>query len=231
MTVDPLDDALFSFMDHTVSGKILTIYSPSTTANQFGPKAALQYFPLDAPQTSREMWATANDIGQSYATKSQPFQLDCPGEEVNNDVFINFTPVPAPPTQWWYPEDVGSRWDGAYSESSYSPKIPANSTDIGSPADGDHTHSASSSSITESPSHLWHDLTPPVHDIANTGTGSAVDIGSSSGMKHQVMVPGTELSTETSWGYNAIFEPYVACYPSESTSFQRVRPFLQVMMF
>jgi hypothetical protein len=33
MTVDPLDDALFSFMDNTVSGKTRTVNSPSTTAN------------------------------------------------------------------------------------------------------------------------------------------------------------------------------------------------------
>ena len=28
MAVDPLDDALFTFMDNTVSGKLRTVYSP-----------------------------------------------------------------------------------------------------------------------------------------------------------------------------------------------------------
>jgi hypothetical protein len=62
--------------------------------------------------------------------------------------------------------------------------------------------------------------------MADAGTDSAVYIGSSSGMEQQVMMPETELSMETSWGDNAIFEPYVTSYPSESTEFQRVRPFL-----
>jgi hypothetical protein len=194
------------------------------------PKAAPQHDPIDAPQTSLEMWATGYDHDQAYATQSQSLQLGCLGE-VNNDDFTNFTPVQAPPTQWWYPEDVGAGWDGAYSESSCSPKPPANSTDMGLPADEDPTPSASSSSITGSPSHLWHGLTPPVCDIANTGTGSAVYIGSSSGMEQRVMMPGTEPSMETSWGDNAIFEPYVASYSSESTEFQRVRPFLRVTTF
>ena len=38
MTVDPLDDALFSFMDNTVSSKTRTIYSLSRTANEFDPE-------------------------------------------------------------------------------------------------------------------------------------------------------------------------------------------------
>ena len=33
MTVDPLDDALISSMDNTVSGKTRTIHSPSMTAS------------------------------------------------------------------------------------------------------------------------------------------------------------------------------------------------------
>ena len=33
MTVDQLDDALFSFMDNTVSSKTRTVYSRSTTTN------------------------------------------------------------------------------------------------------------------------------------------------------------------------------------------------------
>ena len=63
------------------------------------------------------MWATGYDQDQVYAMQSQPFQFEYPGEEVNNDDFINFTPVPAPPTQLWYPEDIGAGWDGGYSES------------------------------------------------------------------------------------------------------------------
>jgi hypothetical protein len=69
------------------------------------------------------MWATAYDNDQAYATQSQHFQLGYP-EEVNNDDFVNFAPVPAPPAQWWYPEDVGAGWDETYSESSCSPKPP-----------------------------------------------------------------------------------------------------------
>ena len=197
------------------------------------PKVAPQYFPLDASQPSLEMWETSYDNDQACAAPFQPFQLEYPGGEVNNDDFINFTPVPAPPTQWWYPDDVGAGWNRPYNKSLCSPKPTPNSTDIGLPEDGDPTSSASSPSITGSPSHLWHGLTPPVRDMANTGTSSAVYIGSSSGMEQQVMRPGTEPSAETSWGDNTVFEPYIASYPSEPTEFQKVkvRPFLRKTMF
>jgi hypothetical protein len=33
MTVDPIDDDLFSFMDNAVSGKTRTVYSPPRAAN------------------------------------------------------------------------------------------------------------------------------------------------------------------------------------------------------
>ena len=75
------------------------------------------------------MWATAYDNDQAYATQSQPFQFGC-HEGVSNEDFINFAPVPASPSQWWYPEDGGAGWDGGYSESLCSPEPPANSTDI-----------------------------------------------------------------------------------------------------
>ena len=167
------------------------------------------------------MWATGYDHDQAYGTQSQSLQLGCLGE-VNNDDFINFTPVQAPPTQRWYPEGVGAGWDGAYNERSCSPKPPANSTDIGLPADGDPTPSASSSLITGSQSHLWHGLTPPMSDMENTGTDSAA---------YMCSLSGIEQSMETSWGDDATFEPYVASYSSESAHFQSVRPFLQVTMF
>ena len=80
-------------------------------------------------QASLETWATNYDHEQACATQSQAFRFGCHGEENNND-FINFAPVPAPPTQWWYPEDSGTGWDGAYSESQYSPSPPSESTDI-----------------------------------------------------------------------------------------------------
>ena len=87
------------------------------------------YFPLDVPQPSLEMWATAHDNEQAYATQSQPFQFRFHGE-VNDDDFIDFTPMPAPPAQWWYPEVGGAGWDEAYSESQYSHCPPSESTDI-----------------------------------------------------------------------------------------------------
>ena len=167
------------------------------------------------------MWATGYDHDQAYAAQSQSLKLGCLGEANNND-FINFTPVQAPSTQWWYPEDVGAGRDGVYSECSCSPRPPTNSTDIGLPADGDTTPSASSSSITGSQSRLWHSLTAPMSDMENTGTGSVAYIGSLSGI---------EQSMDTSWGDDATFEPYLASYPSESVQFQSVRPFLQVTMF
>ena len=90
---------------------------------------ASQYFPLDVPEPGLEMWATAYNSDQAYTTQSQPFQFGC-HEEVGNDDLFNFTPVLAPPAQWWYPEDGGAGWDGVYSNSLCSHKPPANWTDI-----------------------------------------------------------------------------------------------------
>ena len=135
-------------------------------------------------------------------------------------------PELAPPTQWWYPEDGGAGWGGAYSESQYSPSSPFESTDMGSPADEDPMPSASSSyTAIGSPSHLWDGPTPPVCDVMYPGIDSAVYTDGSS---TEFMTTEMELSTGFGWGDNAIFETQVASYQSASTPSQGVRRFLQV---
>jgi len=193
-------------------------------------KAAPHYFPLDASQTSldSETWAADYVHDQAHATQPGPFQLGRPGEENNGD-FIKFMPELAPPTQLWYPEDDGAGWDGAYSESQYSPGPPFESTDIGLSADGDPTPSASSSSTaTSGPSHIWDSPTPPVCDMTYPAIDGAVYVD---GLSTEFMTTGMEPSTGFSWGDNVIFEPHVASHQSASTQPQRVRRILEVTTF
>ena len=183
---------------------------------------APHYFPFDASQTILEPWATDYVPDQAHATQSGSCQFGCPGEEKNDD-FINFMPELALPTQWWFPEDDGAGWNGAYSESQYSPSPPFESTDIDLPIDGDPTPSASTSSTaTGSPSHLWDSLTPPECNTTYPGIDSAMYMDGSS---TEFMTTGIESSTGFSWADNAAFEPHVMSHQSASTQSQRVRRF------
>ena len=175
------------------------------------------------------MWATDNDHNQAHATRPQSYQFRCPGNESNAD-FFDMTPVPAPSTQWWYPEGGVTGWDGADSESQYSSRPPSGSTDIGLPADGGPTPSASSSTAGVGMTDLWHGPTPPMCDVPSTGMDSAMYTDGSS-WAEQFMTTGLETSPEFSWSDNAVFEPYVASQRSESIEPQRVRHLLQVTIY
>ena len=94
------------------------MYSRQGWLTWFDLKAAPQYFPLDTSQTSLETWVGDYDHDHASAMQSQPFQFGCHGEQKSID-FINFTPVPAPPTQWWCPEDGDAELNGVYSDSQY----------------------------------------------------------------------------------------------------------------
>ena len=89
------------------------------------------------------------------------------------------------------------------------------SSDIGFPADGDPTPSAKSCST--GPSHVWHGMNP-MCDMTYTGMEGAMYMDGSPG-EHQLNVTVTGPSAETSWGDNAVFEPYIASYQSASAQY------------
>ena len=226
ITVDPMDDGLFPYLDNIVSGKTRAVDSPSRTANNdVTLKVAPDHLPLDPSQPGLATWATGYDHDRTHATQPQSFQFGSPGVE-SNDVFINFPPVPAPPSQWWYPVDGGAGSDGAYCESQYSPSPPSESTDVPLPTDGDSTPSASSSTAGGGMTQLWHGLTPPGCDVTSTGMDHSMYMDGSS-WAEQVMTTGLETNPEFSWDENAVLEPDVLSHQSESTQCQSVRPSLQ----
>jgi len=184
------------------------------------PKAAPLYFRFDASQTSLEPWATDYVPDQADATQPGSLHFGGPAEEINED-FLNLIPELAPPTQWWFPEEHGAVWDGAYRESQYSPNPPFDSADIGLRADGDPTPSASTSStVTGSPSYLWDSPPPPECNTTHPGIDGAMYVDGSS---TPLMTTGLEPSTGFVWVDNAVFVSRCVTLGAWSTSVRQKR--------
>lgn len=112
------------------------------------------------------------------------------------------------------------QWRAQRSED--SPSGFSESTDIGFPADGDITLTASCSFTTPGGlSRFWHDSTPPLCDATNTGLDTKADMDGSSEAE-QSTTTETGPSTEASWGEGDDFEPYVESRQWESTQSQSI---------